>query len=45
MGHGNPALAAPEHRNVGFTEIGILKNVGYKFGKYIDVGLWQMSVV
>jgi len=33
------------HRNVGFTEIGILKNVGYKFDKYIDVGLWQMSVV
>ena len=33
------------HRNVGFTEVGILKNVGYKFGEYIDVGIWQMSVV
>ena len=33
------------HSKVGFTEIGILKNVGYKFGQYIDVALWQMSVV
>lgn len=33
------------HRKVGFTEIGILMNVGYKFGQYIDVALWQMSVV
>jgi len=33
------------HRKVGFTEVGVLKNVGYKFGRYIDVGIWQMSVV
>jgi len=33
------------HSKVGFTESGTLKNVGYKFGKYIDVDLWQMSVV
>lgn len=31
------------HRKVGFEEVGVLKKVGYKFGKYIDVGLWQMS--
>ena len=33
------------HRNVGFCEVGVLKNVGCKFGRYIDVALWQMSVV
>jgi len=33
------------HRKVGFVESGVLKNVGYKFGKYIDVALWQLSVV
>ena len=32
------------HRAMGFTEVGVLKRVGYKFGRYIDVGLWQMSV-
>ena len=33
------------HRKVGFVEVGVLRNVGYKFGKYIDVALWQLSVV
>jgi len=33
------------HRKVGFAEVGVLKNVGYKFGRYIDVGMWQLSVV
>ena len=32
------------HRHVGFVEIGILKKVGYKFDRYIDVALWQMSI-
>jgi phosphinothricin acetyltransferase len=33
------------HKGMGFEEVGVLKNVGYKFGRYIDVGLWQMSMV
>ena len=33
------------HREVGFAEVGVLKNVGDKFGRYIDVGMWQLSVV
>ena len=33
------------HRKVGFAEVGVLKSVGYKFGKYIDVGIWQVSIV
>jgi phosphinothricin acetyltransferase len=32
------------HRAIGFAEVGVLKGVGYKFGSYIDVGIWQMSV-
>ncbi len=33
------------HKKMGFEEVGVLKNVGCKFGKYIDVSLWQMSMV
>ena len=32
------------HRAMGFAEVGVLKRVGYKFGRYIDVGIWQISV-
>jgi L-amino acid N-acyltransferase YncA len=32
------------HRAMGFAEVGALKRVGYKFGRYIDVDLWQLSV-
>jgi L-amino acid N-acyltransferase YncA len=31
------------HQALGFTEVGVLKKVGYKFERYIDVGLWQLS--
>ncbi len=32
------------HRTLGFAEVGVLKNVGYKFGRYIDDGIWQLSI-
>ena len=32
-------------RHTIITLVGVLKNVGYKFGRYIDVGIWQLSVV
>lgn len=32
------------HRDMGFAEVGVLKSVGYKFERYIDVGIWQLSV-
>jgi len=32
------------HRAMGFAEVGVLKSVGYKFGRYIDDGIWQLSV-
>jgi L-amino acid N-acyltransferase YncA len=33
------------HTAMGFEEMGVLKKVGYKFERFIDVGLWQLSVV
>lgn len=33
------------HRKMGFREIGVLEKVGYKFGRYIDVALWQRSIL
>jgi L-amino acid N-acyltransferase YncA len=32
------------HAKMGFIEAGVLKNVGYKFDRFIDVGLWQKSL-
>jgi L-amino acid N-acyltransferase YncA len=32
------------HKAIEFAEVGVLKKVGYKFERYIDVGLWQLSV-
>ncbi|HEU4743395.1 MAG TPA: GNAT family N-acetyltransferase [Meiothermus sp.] len=32
------------HRKMGFREIGVLEQVGHKFGQYIDVALWQKSI-
>jgi L-amino acid N-acyltransferase YncA len=32
------------HRALGFAEVGVLKRVGYKFGRYVDVGIWQLSL-
>jgi phosphinothricin acetyltransferase len=39
----NPASLAL-HRALGFHEVGILQNVGYKFDRYVDVGIWQRSL-
>lgn len=33
------------HEKIGFSKVGILKNVGYKFGDYIDTGMWQKSLL
>ncbi len=39
----NPASIALQHK-LGFAEVGVLKNVGCKFGRYIDVSIWQKSL-
>lgn len=33
------------HQKLGFEEIGVLRKVGYKFDRYIDVGIWQKSML
>ena len=42
------ALPNPEslslHRKSGFTQAGILRNVGYKFDRFLDTALWQRSL-
>ncbi|MGA7341376.1 MAG: N-acetyltransferase family protein [Terracidiphilus sp.] len=38
----NPASLAL-HAGLGFREVGVLRGVGYKFGRYHDVALWQRS--
>jgi L-amino acid N-acyltransferase YncA len=32
------------HRGLGFTEVGSLRNVGYKFGEWIDTTLMQLDL-
>lgn len=39
----NPASVGL-HRSLGFREVGVLRGVGYKFGGYVDVALWQKSL-
>lgn len=39
----NPSSIAL-HQRFGFEEIGRLKRVGYKFERYLDVGIWQRSL-
>lgn len=36
----NPASVAL-HESVGFTNVGIYREVGFKFGRWQDVGWWQ----
>ena len=32
------------HEKCGFIKCGILKEVGYKFGKWVDVGYWERII-
>jgi phosphinothricin acetyltransferase len=32
------------HEKLGFKRVGILAEVGYKFGRWIGVGIWQMQL-
>jgi len=42
------ALPNPEsirfHEKMGFAEVGIMKQIGYKFGHYLDVAFLQKSL-
>ena len=37
------AASVALHEKLGFTKIGQFKEVGYKFGGWVDVGYWQLS--
>ncbi|MDZ8187035.1 MAG: arsinothricin resistance N-acetyltransferase ArsN1 [Nostoc sp. ChiSLP02] len=37
-----PSVAA--HEAVGFAPVGVFQRVGFKFGKWHDVGYWQLSL-
>ena len=39
----NPGSVAV-HEAVGFSPVGVFQRVGYKFGKWHDVGWWQLSL-
>ena len=39
----NPASEAL-HRACGFTEVGVLREVGWKFGAWVDTGWWQLRL-
>lgn len=32
------------HRACGFTPVGVLEQVGYKFGAWVDTALWQLRL-
>ncbi len=32
------------HEKLGFLPVGIYRDIGFKFGKYHDVGWWQMKI-
>ncbi len=32
------------HEKLGFVKVGLLKDVGYKFDRWVDVGYWQLLV-
>ena len=31
------------HERMGFTQVGLFREVGFKFGRWIDVGYWQRT--
>ena len=38
----NPASIAL-HEKLGFRKVGQFEEVGFKFGRWVDVGYWQLT--
>jgi phosphinothricin acetyltransferase len=38
------AASVALHERLGFTKVAELKEVGFKFGRWIDVGYWQLAL-
>lgn len=32
------------HESMGFRQVGVFERIGFKLGRWIDVGLWQLSL-
>jgi len=32
------------HESLGFTQVGHLREVGHKFGRWVDIGYWQLTL-
>lgn len=44
IGDSNNASSIGLHRSVGFTDVGVLKSCGWKFGKWLDVVLMEKAL-
>ncbi len=44
IGDSNNAGSIGVHRSVGFTDVGILKSCGWKFGQWLDVVMMEKSL-
>lgn len=33
------------HRRLGYRKVGVIENCGYKFDRFIDTSIWQLSLV
>lgn len=38
------AVSEQLHASLGFTRVGVLEGVGYKFGRHIDTACWQLTI-
>ncbi len=38
------AGSAGLHESLGFTQVGHLREVGHKFGRWVDIGYWQLTL-
>ena len=38
------AASVALHESVGFSPVGVYRHVGYKFGEWHDVGLWELAL-
>ena len=44
IGHSGNAGSPRLHANLGFETVGVLRNVGFKFGQWVDTVLMQRAL-
>lgn len=45
IGHSGNAGSPRLHANLGFETVGVLRNVGFKFGQWVDTVLMQRALL